>query len=689
MRNLLVAALTASLLGGCQVSQAPVATTTPQVPLASVTPTPKAPDPSAPEFAAQPTLNPDFVKAVVNFSGAVAEGVVLRAYEMVWADLLSRERFQELETMIESQRLKQELFSSGGYKLTAIYYSLESSRGTVPGNNHLYHMWRLLLWQRQMPKSAAAKIALARALMVFSEGKLPIPEANDYAFCFRHHPELHQYFRDTGKAAVELLAAARALAPHDPEGWALSLKTARILKAPSAEFEALRVQALKRFPNYIPIWGQVIQQELATDPSFAWWQVKLSSSDLVRAYNYSATIPMTASAWPTYRQGALDLIEQDPQAYTLRSKLARLAMEMGDEELARSQLEAINFNLERIGAWHPPATLFVACQKLGVKPGPALRPPLPLDSIFQGNQPRLRRTLLEWQVEFLLTGGRVAELDAVGDAFRKNKQKLADGNQLLACWYEALLAPRFERNAEEQIALFRSWLEVCPNSYDVRFCLAKLLLDKAWEVRGGGWASEVTESQWDEFHRDHSEAVRLFDELQSSRPALDPWAASLGISLCRNREDGKATAYQLFQRAQEYDPTALELYLAMGVLLLPRWAGDQGELATFIRQSDQQHGPGVYGVVASGVSKLSGVAEEEGFSDAKILKSFSQLARARKAPLFYNLYLAQAIKLRDRAATRDAMHLVGSNWDRGHFLNSEVYRAYQDWAIHNQPFPSL
>jgi len=169
-------------------------------------------------------------------------------------------------------------------------------------------------------------------------------------------------------------------------------------------------------------------------------------------------------------------------------------------------------------------------------------------------------------------------------------------------------------------------------------------------------------------------------QLDSTGQSLDVSGACLGLKFCRNLPDGKARAYKLLAQAVALDPHAAEPYVEMGQLLLPRWAGEKGELDRFLRDHDRAFGGGLLGVVALNLIKLSGVEEEQGYTPAKILASLEILARNRPSAYNRNLFASAAANLRRRDYARRALARLGGDWDRMLFLNSEAYASVQKWA---------
>ena len=654
--------LFAGLLAGCQ-SPAPKASPTPA---ATTTPPPRI-APLAQE--ALPPFNPLFVQAVLSGEAATSETTASHAYGSALCDLLSREDWDGLENLIARLRKSQETFPSGLHKLTNFYYALEASNGFVVNDNHIYHMRRLALWLRARPRSAAAYACMGRALQVFAEGKLPAPRLELRGTLPRDFPEVNAWLDHPREAVFETFDRARSLAPNDPELWALTIKAARLLKAPEKKTRAWIEEARRRFPDYPAILGQTIQWELAQDPGYAWWDMKANPDALGLACVYAnlkANSQIFARLAPFLQQA----VEKHPTSLYLRSKLAYYAVIANRLQVADEQLKIINYNFEAM-AGQPAALFFNYYQVHGIAPDDQPRAPIALDPLLAKADPALKAMLLYWQVEGLLTGRRYEELDAIGAGLRSRKDELAPS------WYHMLAADVLKHRPQvQQEELLRAWLKARPQSYDARLALALILEDQAGEARGGGWASEVTDEQWAEFRRLHGEAWQLYQEIQQP----DAFTLAQGISLLRNVPDGKRKAYQLLDRAVQQEPHLMAPYRAMAMLLLPRWAGEPGELQKFLKKSEKSFGPGLDGVIGLSLSEVSGVAEEEHFTDQRILSGLEKLARARPTAANRNLFAATAFQKKNRAYARKAFEMLGKDWDRKVFLDSLTFAKCREWA---------
>lgn len=114
-------------------------------------------------------------------------------------------------------------------------------------------------------------------------------------------------------------------------------------------------------------------------------------------------------------------------------------------------------------------------------------------------------------------------------------------------------------------------------------CLRQTILggqatNRAWWVRGNGYADSVGESQWKEFHR---ELEKAYGHLSKAR-ALDPARPEAAVRLIRVAMAGGApqgeTARMFLDRALKADVASVTAYRAAMWAARPRWGGSFREL---------------------------------------------------------------------------------------------------------------
>jgi len=119
--------------------------------------------------------------------------------------------------------------------------------------------------------------------------------------------------------------------------------------------------------------------------------------------------------------------------------------------------------------------------------------------------------------------------------------------------------------------------------------LARFLTDYAWQARGSDWASKVTDEGW----RLMGDRLKAAAEVLGEAEKLDEkcpvyWSAvqqaALGLQLDKSRYDA------IFNQAIKEFPDYEYYYNNRATFLLPRWYGDEGELARDLEKSADRIG---------------------------------------------------------------------------------------------------
>ena len=116
------------------------------------------------------------------------------------------------------------------------------------------------------------------------------------------------------------------------------------------------------------------------------------------------------------------------------------------------------------------------------------------------------------------------------------------------------------------------WLDALPEAarqgWLARCVAARILIEAAWQARGSGYASTVTDDGWEQFHGNLAAAEELLRGAWLIRQDR-PEPAAMMVTALRG-EDGSA---DWFDRAATADPADTRAYSAMENFTRPRWGG--------------------------------------------------------------------------------------------------------------------
>jgi hypothetical protein len=182
-------------------------------------------------------------------------------------------------------------------------------------------------------------------------------------------------------------------------------------------------------------------------------------------------------------------------------------------------------------------------------------------------------------------------LEALAAKYRNSKEAYAEGWWKLGMVYSGLgcLDNDSEAAWQARERQIRDWIQAKPESVTARVELARFLTDYAWQARGSDWASKVTDEGW----RLMGDRLKAAAEVLGEAEKLDEkcpvyWSAvqqaALGLQLDKSRYDA------IFNQAIKEFPDYEYYYNNRATFLLPRWYGDEGELARDLEKSADRIG---------------------------------------------------------------------------------------------------
>ncbi|HUO07026.1 MAG TPA: hypothetical protein VM008_01740 [Phycisphaerae bacterium] len=122
-----------------------------------------------------------------------------------------------------------------------------------------------------------------------------------------------------------------------------------------------------------------------------------------------------------------------------------------------------------------------------------------------------------------------------------------------------------------------------PNSTVPYAYAAEFYTKWAWDARGGGWASSVTEKGWKLF----GQRLSLAEEAATNGANLDPLDGECPakmIAICMGKSYDRPTMEKWFNRAMLADPDNYDACHAKYYFLLPEWGGSIPDVLAFGRE---------------------------------------------------------------------------------------------------------
>jgi hypothetical protein len=198
----------------------------------------------------------------------------------------------------------------------------------------------------------------------------------------------------------------------------------------------------------------------------------------------------------------------------------------------------------------------------------------------------------EENIRKLLMTEKYDEIDRIAAAARVSKARLRGGYWELHILYIGLNSfpgsDRADSEYEALIARLKRWIAQRPDSITARVALSSVYHSYAWKARGDTYADKVTDEGW----RDFNERIQLAKNILHDSMTLkkDPeWYLMLQMVA---RDEGVELEGQktLFDQAVAFEPGYQYFYRALAEMLMPRWFGEEGDIARFAEQASAKVG---------------------------------------------------------------------------------------------------
>ncbi len=302
---------------------------------------------------------------------------------------------------------------------------------------------------------------------------------------------------------------------------------------------------------------------------------------------------------------------------------------------------------------------------------------------------------LDKHVLTLLEAGEYKQLDELATRYRSTKERTLSGSWRLSLLYGGLRVKASTKKEDttgtqmERAEQLKKWMEVRPNSITARVAWASYLKDRAWEARGGGFASTVTEGGWEGF-RENLEKARLALEEARKLPERCPQWYNLMLSVALGQSWDRKRYDALFEEAFAFEPGYHLYCTAKAVHLLQRWGGGKGEVEAFAREmaerTKKDFGDIYYARIGLEVLVYEPF-EESGFDWPRVKKAFQELLKTYpQSDYWVQNYARVAAIAKDQETAREAF-LKMKEKPIPEVWNGQ-YKKDRAWAIPPEPSKS-
>jgi hypothetical protein len=200
----------------------------------------------------------------------------------------------------------------------------------------------------------------------------------------------------------------------------------------------------------------------------------------------------------------------------------------------------------------------------------------------------------EASIQKLLKKKAYDEIESLASRSRDCKVETSDGLRALEAFYNRVANLESEAPESRHKTLIRrvsKWKKARPESPTPRVALAMAYRAFAWNARGSGMASTVTEQGLKIFHERMGMALaELGEGVERDPQAYVELMEAAKAGFIPRGTERKDAAYSVFLKGIEVDPDYYPLYYEMTTQLLPRWYGEPGEWQAFAREFSDKRG---------------------------------------------------------------------------------------------------
>jgi len=212
-----------------------------------------------------------------------------------------------------------------------------------------------------------------------------------------------------------------------------------------------------------------------------------------------------------------------------------------------------------------------------------------LQNVFA--QPELaQRAIITSTVGKWFQAGNFAEIEHFANEARAKKLRTASGLWVIGLVYAGIDSIANYQTVKDDAGwdqledTAKHWIAAYPASVTAKIAYAGILQDRAWFYRGGGgYASTVSEAQFDAFYRQIAKAKKYDEETQDVARVDPNWYLTYLATLRLQKGGTQEEFERTFNKAMKAFPDYYPNYFEAVTYYLPKWHGDAYEVERFAR----------------------------------------------------------------------------------------------------------
>jgi len=282
-------------------------------------------------------------------------------------------------------------------------------------------------------------------------------------------------------------------------------------------------------------------------------------------------------------------------------------------------------------------------------------------------------------------------IDQLADTARSTRARLPGGFWALHIIYAPLMLPAkgtYDTSEAEWIAQLdrlKRWVAQRPKSVTARVALAGAYLQYGWKARGGGFANTVTEDGWKLFHDRVDIAAQTLVDAFTLPTKCPEWYLTMQL-VARAQDRDSDTLASIFQKAIAFEPDYQYFYRVQAESLLPKWGGEEGEMARFAGQiadriGGKQGDIAYYQIAAFLNCACDADRQLYGMSWPRIKRGYAVVEELYgQSVLNLNQVSYMAAMAPDPAYAHELFARIGESWDEDLWRTKKYFDDTRQWA---------
>jgi hypothetical protein len=287
----------------------------------------------------------------------------------------------------------------------------------------------------------------------------------------------------------------------------------------------------------------------------------------------------------------------------------------------------------------------------------------------------------------ILRAGKFGQLDCLADTARSQKEMFSGGMWKLHAIYLGLARPPLHPTQEDweaHIVSVQRWVTTSPESITARIALAESYVSYGEDARGPGYSDTVSESGWRLLAERLGKAKQILEQASALSTKDPEWFAAMQ-ELVLHQGWEQSARQDLLERAVKFEPKYYYYYRLYANSILPKWGGEDGEVARFLKHATDQVGGEAGDILYFQVAGklVCGCQDDQhlNLSWPRIQKGFAAVEKQNGPSLEnWNLLAHMAVSFDDGWIADKMFDRIGEQWSEDVWQTSSYFESMKQWA---------